>query len=69
MQILLPALKSTSSRSIVSEPELGTKGWSMIQNLCFGESQQKMNKKSATTTCSYVMLTMCLSLAAHANVT
>jgi hypothetical protein len=65
MQLLLPVLKSAStSRSVVSEPEFGTKGWSMTQNLCFGERQQGRNKKSATATYSSVMLTMCLSLAA-----
>jgi hypothetical protein len=50
MQLLLPVLKSASSRSVVSEPEFGIKGWSMTHNLCFGESQKGRNEKSATST-------------------
>jgi hypothetical protein len=45
VQILLPVLKSTPSRSVVPEPGIGTKNWSMAQNLCFGGSQQGRNKK------------------------
>jgi hypothetical protein len=60
---LLPVLKSTS-RSVVSEPGFGTKGWSMAQNFCVLVKAKRERTKSQQQQLTFsIMPTMCLSLA------